>query len=269
MPGMQTTVSLDMAAIYERMNRHIGAAIHRYSLIEESDRILVAVSGGKDSLLMLRMLEDFRRKAPIKFEILAVNLDQGQPGFDVTPLKELIESWQIPFHLEYQDTYTTVLEKTKPGKTFCAVCSRLRRGVLYRIAREKGFNKIALGHHREDLINTFLMNAFYAGKLGTMPPIYTVLEGDLKVIRPLVSVPEEFIVQYVEQAGWKLIPCNLCGSQAGLKRKQTNALLDRLESEHPGLKASLFGALGNIHTDELLDASLWTGSRFNDGGELL
>lgn len=265
---MQSAVS-SAEALYEKINRHTGKAINDFDLIQQGDRILAAVSGGKDSLLMARLLADFQKKAPVDFEILAVNLDQGQPGFDSSPLAEQMQEWQIPFHAEYQDTYSVVLEKTRPGKSYCAVCSRLRRGVLYRIARERGFNKIALGHHREDLINTFIMNAFYAGKLGTMPPVYTVAEGDLKVIRPLVNVPEDLIVQYVQEKGWKLIPCNLCGSQEGLKRQKTNELLMNLEKEHPGVKASLFGALSNLHTDELLDRSLWTGSRFNDAGEFL
>ncbi len=240
-----------------RINHAIGRAIADYSLIEAGDRILVAVSGGKDSLTMLHFLRDFQRKAPVGFDLLAVNVDQGQPGFPKDVLPRLFAEWDVPFHVEAQDTYSVVLEKTAPGKTYCAVCSRLRRGILYRLARERGCNKIALGHHRDDLLQTFLLNAFFAGQLGTMTPIYTVSEGDLRVIRPLYSVREEWVKTFVAARDWPVIPCNLCGSQEGLKRKEMARLLEQLNEKFPEIKNSLFHALGNPHVEQLLDRELW------------
>ena len=241
-----------------KINRAVGKAIHDYELIREGDRILVAVSGGKDSLTMLHFLREFQRKAPVRFELLAVNVDQGQPGFPKEVLPNLFRQWDVPFHIETQDTYSVVLEKTMPGKTYCAVCSRLRRGILYNIAREHGCNKIALGHHRDDLIQTFLLNAFFSGQLGTMVPVYTIEAGDLQVIRPLFAVQEEWVVPYVAEREWPIIPCNLCGSQEGLKRKEMARLLDELQTKFPEVKNSLFRALGNPHTEQLLDRELWS-----------
>ncbi|MCB1315501.1 MAG: tRNA 2-thiocytidine(32) synthetase TtcA, partial [Leptospiraceae bacterium] len=229
-----------------------------FDMIADGDRILVAVSGGKDSLCMLHFLELYRRKAPVRFDIIAVNLDQGQPDYPDHILPALFQDWNENYHIEKQDTYSTVLEKTPPGGTFCSICSRLRRGILYRLAREQGCNTIALGHHRDDLIQTFLMNAFFSGKLGTMPPRYLVEEGDLTVIRPLASVPEDWIRAYVTAAGWSIVPCNLCGSQDGLKRAEMRKLLDSLQSRFPEIKNSLFAALANPHRNELLDRTLWT-----------
>lgn len=251
----------DIEQTGRRINHLIGRAIAEYDLIRSGDRILVAVSGGKDSLCLLHFLRDFQKKAPVDFDILAVNLDQGQPGFPADVLPRLFRDWDVPHHIEFQDTYSIVLEKTSEGGTYCALCSRLRRGVLYRIAREKGCNRIALGHHRDDLLQTFLMNALFSGKLGTMPPVYTVAEGDLQVIRPLYSVPEELLARYAEISGWPIVPCNLCGSQDGLKRREMADLLRTLEEKSPGVKASLFGAMGNPHLDELLNPALWTGRR--------
>ena len=249
--------SPEEAPFYNKLNRAVGSAIMEYGLIEEGDKLLVAVSGGKDSLCMLHFLQAFQKKAPVKYEILAVNLDQGQPDFPAHILPDLFKSWGVPHHIEYQDTYNTVLEKTAPGKTMCAVCSRLRRGILYRLARERGCNKVALGHHRDDLLQTFLMNQFFSGKLGTMPPIYTIEEGDLQVIRPLFAVSEEWIQDYVAHMGWPIIPCNLCGSQDGMKRQEMKALLENLSAKYPELKNSLFGAMQNPHVNQLLDRNLW------------
>ncbi len=251
----------------QRINHLIGKAIVEFDMIREGDRILVAVSGGKDSLCLLHFLTKFQKKAPVRFEILAVNLDQGQPGFPSEVLPRLFKDWNAPHHIEFQDTYSIVIEKTKIGGTYCALCSRLRRGVLYRVAREKGCNRIALGHHRDDLLQTFLMNALFSGKLGTMPPIYTIAEGDLQVIRPLYAVPEDLLARYAALSEWPIVPCNLCGSQEGLKRKETASLLESLEAKNPGIKASLFGAIGNPHLDELLNPVLWTGSRASKNTE--
>lgn len=249
------------------INRLIGESIAGYGMIQDGDRILVAVSGGKDSLCLLHFLESFRKKAPVHFELLAVNLDQGQPGFPEHILPELFASWEIPFHIEKEDTYSIVLEKTSPGQIYCAMCSRLRRGILYRIAREKNCNKIALGHHREDILQTFLLNAFFSGKMGTMPPVYRIQEGDLTVIRPLASVPEEKLREYAELKNWPIVPCNLCGSQEELKRKEMGLLLADLEKKYPQIKNSLFAALGNLHTEELLQRNLWADEFASPGKE--
>ncbi|MEQ8352164.1 MAG: tRNA 2-thiocytidine(32) synthetase TtcA [Leptospiraceae bacterium] len=248
-------------SLFNAMNRQVGRTIHQYDLIEDGDRILVAMSGGKDSLFLLYILKEFQKKAPISFELVPVHLDQGQPGHTAEPLIELVQSMGFDLHIEYQDTYSTVLELTPEGKTYCAVCSRLRRGILYRLARETNCNRIALGHHREDLLSTFLMNAFFNGKLGSMPPVYRIEEGDLQVIRPLASVSEDDIKEFVSLKGWTVLPCNLCGSQEGARRKQMQHLLADLEKTSPQIKNSLLAALGNIHRDELMDQSLWTGSR--------
>jgi tRNA 2-thiocytidine biosynthesis protein TtcA len=239
--------------LYTKINHEMGRAIDRFRMIEDGDRILVAVSGGKDSLLLLRMLLDFQKKAPVRFDLLAVHVDQGQPGYDPAPLVAQLDAWQVPYHIEHQNTYDIVLEKTAPGKTYCTVCSRLRRGILYRLARERDCNSIALGHHREDMIHTFLLNAMFAGKMGGMPAAYTIREQDLRVIRPLASVHEDWIREYVQFAGWILLPCNLCGSQEGLKRKEVAELLVDLEKRYPVVKESLFAALNRVALEELLD----------------
>lgn len=251
----------DLQKLHTKINHGIGRAIEEFKLICEGDRILVAVSGGKDSLCLLHFLLQFQRKAPISFEVLAVNLDQGQPGFPPEVLPNLFEAWGAPYHIEKQDTYSIVLERIQ-GRTMCSLCSRLRRGILYRVARERGCTKIALGHHRDDLLQTFLMNAFFSGKLGSMPPIYTIEEEDLQIIRPLYAVSEAWIAEYVALSQWPIIPCNLCGNQEGLKRQEMAELLGTLEKSYPELKNSLFGALGNVHRNELLDRSLWAHSDF-------
>lgn len=248
-------------ALFQSMNRSVGRTIHDYDLIQDGDRILVAMSGGKDSLFLLYILLEFQKKAPVHFDLIPVHLDQGQPGHEPAALKDLVESFGLDLHIEYQDTYSTVLELTPEGKTYCAVCSRMRRGILYRLAREMGCHRVALGHHREDLLSTFLMNAFFNGKLGSMPPVYRIEEGDLHVIRPLASVSEDDIKDFVSQKGWTVLPCNLCGSQEGARRKQMEQMLADLEKTSPQIKHSLLAALGNIHTDELMDRKLWTGSR--------
>jgi len=240
-----------------RINRKIGKAIAEFRLIDEEDKILVAVSGGKDSLCLLHFLEEYRRKAPVSFEILAVNLDQGQPGFPEDVLPRLFEEWGVPHRIVKRDTYSIVSEKIAPGKTTCSLCSRLRRGILYDVARENSCNKIALGHHREDLLQTFLMNAFFNGKLGSMPPVYQIREGDLRVIRPLYAVHEEWLAAYAKSNDWPIIPCNLCGTQENGRRKEMERLLSTLEKTNPRVRGSLLGALRHVHRNQLLDPTLW------------
>ncbi len=242
------------------IEREIGRAIGEFGLLAEGDRVLVAVSGGKDSLCLLHFLQRFARIAPVRFELLAVNVDQGQPGFPAHVLPQLFGQWGAEFHIEKQDTYSIVLEKTPEGGTYCALCSRLRRGILYRLAREHGCNKVALGHHREDLLATFLMNALFSGKLATMPPIYTIEEGDLQVIRPLYAVPEADLAAFAAGMEWPIVPCNLCGSQEGLKRAAMMDLLRDLETKHPNVRRTLLGALRHPHPNMLLDPLLWSGA---------
>jgi len=243
--------------LFEKLNRKIARAIHDYDLIRDGDRILVAVSGGKDSLLMLHFLSLFQKKSPVPFELLAVHLDQGD-SLPVDELRELIEGWGLACKIVSEDIRSVVKAKVKEGEIQCPLCSRMRRGILYRTAREEGCNKIALGHHQDDLLQTFLLNAFFSGKLGTMTPIYEIQEGDLKVIRPLVYLEEEWIETYVAEKGWPILACSSCGSADVLRRKQIATLLGELEGRFPRIKQSLAGAIKNPHCNELLDRSLWS-----------
>ena len=254
---MNTSITADIGREYEKINRLFGKAMADYKMINEGDKVMVAVSGGKDSLCLLHFMLELQKKAPISFEILAVNVDQGQPGFPKETLPNLFERWEVPYHVEYQDTYSVVLDKTKPGKSYCSICSRMRRGILYRLAEEHGCNKVALGHHRDDVLETFLMNAFFSGQLAGMPANYKVEAGHCHVIRPFYSVPEELIASFVAQQDWPIIPCSLCGSQEGLKRQELKGLLADLQSKYPELKGTLFGALHHPDPRFLYDQSLW------------
>ncbi len=226
-------------------------------MIASGDKILVAISGGKDSLCMLYFLKEFQKKAPINFEILAVNVDQKQPGFPVEVLPRLFEEWEIGYEIVEQDTYRVVVEKTIPGKSYCSLCSRLRRGILYDSARKFGCNKIALGHHREDVLETFMMNLFFSGQLGSMPANYQIKTEDLYVIRPLFSVQEDWIVDFVQAQEWPIIPCNLCGSQEHLKRQKMKELLIELQQQYPKLKETAFRSLHNLKPKFLFNQKLW------------
>ena len=243
--------------LHTKIKHEIGRAICEYKLIQKGDRILVAVSGGKDSLCLLHFLKEFQKKAPVSFKLFAVNLDQGHPGYPVQLITELLNKWEIPFHIEHQDTYSIMKDKTPPGKSGCSICSRLRRGILQRLARENGYNKIALGHHRDDLLQTFLMNLFFSGKLGSMTPIYKNEDNDILIIRPLYSVLEATINEYVKEMGWPLLPDNLCGYQMN-RRRDVADLLESLQTRYPNVKNSIFGAIKNPHFNQLLDRKLWT-----------
>ena len=236
---------------------HVGRAIADFGLIAEGDRIMVGVSGGKDSHTLLELLRILQRRSPVRFELLAVTLDQGHPGFPGRQLVEHFAKEKVPFQLLREDTYSIVLEKTPPGKTMCTVCSRLRRGILYNAAAELGCNKIALGHHRDDAAETLLLNLFFAGTLRGMPPILRSDDGRNTVIRPLIYAPEAEIAEYAALKRFPIIPCDLCGTQEQLQRKRMKRLLEDLEKEIPHVRSSVLSAMGNVRPSHLADRELF------------
>jgi tRNA 2-thiocytidine biosynthesis protein TtcA len=229
-----------------RLFRDMGRAITNHRLIEDGDRIMVAMSGGKDSYGLLVLLRDLQARAPVTFDLLAVHLDQGQPGYDGAPLERWLQAEGVPYKLLREDTYSIVTDKVPEGKTYCSLCSRLRRGILYRVAGELGCNKIALGHHRDDALETLLLNLFFGGKLSTMPPRLVSDDGRFVVIRPLAYAAEADLAALAEARGFPILPCRLCGSQDEAQRKQMKALLTDLERKHPTLRQTMLAAMGNI-----------------------
>jgi len=246
----------DVERLEKRIIRATAQAISDFALIVEGDRILVGCSGGKDSYTLLHVLMRLQERAPIDFELVAVNLDQGQPGFPAEVLEGHFKAVGVPYRMVRKELWTEVQRLVPAGKTACSVCSRLRRGVIYNVAVELGCTKIALGHHRDDFVETLLLNALYAGSLKAMPALLRSQDGRNTVIRPLVYAAEEEIAAFAALKGFPIVPCDVCGSQPQLRRKRVKALLAELSLEHPSVKANMLNALGHVVPSHLLDRGL-------------
>ncbi len=247
----------EQAKLAKRLRHQVGRAIADFGMIEDGDKVMVCLSGGKDSYTLLDILLQLQKKAPVSFSLTAVNLDQKQPGFPEHVLPDYLRSIGVDFHILEQDTYSVVSRVIPEGKTMCSLCSRLRRGALYTYAAQQGFTKIALGHHRDDMVATFFLNLFFHAKLSGMPPKLLSDDGKHVVIRPLAYVREDDIAAYAEAKGFPIIPCNLCGSQENLQRKQVKRMLDAWERESPGRIETIARALGDIRPSQLADPKLF------------
>jgi len=255
------------AKLAKRLRRLVGQAIADYSMIEAGDKVMACLSGGKDSYAMLDVLMKLREKSPVPFNLVAVNLDQRHPGFPAHVLPDYLRSIGADFRIEVQDTYSVVKRVIPEGKTMCGLCSRLRRGVLYRVASELGATKIALGHHRDDILETFFLNLFHGGTLKAMPPKLVSDDGKHVVIRPLAYVEEADLEAYAARRKFPIIPCDLCGSQEQLQRKQVKAMLREWDKKHPGRSDTIFGALTHVAPSHLLDRSLFDFANIEATGE--
>ena len=255
-PAARVKIERETHKLEKRLCRQVGQAIIDYNMIEEGDRVMVCVSGGKDSYAMLDILLKMQQRAPIKFELIAVNLDQKQPGFPDHILPEYLKQVGVPFHIETQDTYSIVKKVIPEGKTMCSLCSRLRRGILYRVADELKITKIALGHHRDDIIQTFFLNMFFGGKLKGMPPKLVSDDGGHIVIRPMANVAEKDLIRWAAHREFPIIPCTLCGSQENLQRKQIGNMLREWEKQYPGRTETMFTAMQNVVPSHLMDLKL-------------
>ena len=249
--------STEFRKLRKRIIRETRDAIDRYGMVRRGDRWLVCLSGGKDSYTLLAALTELQWRGLLPVDILACNLDQGQPGFPATVLPEFLARMGVPHRIEYADTYSIVMDKVPQGRTYCALCSRLRRGNLYRIAREEGCSAVVLGHHRDDILETFFLNLFHGGKLATMPPKLVNDDGDLFVLRPLAHVAEGDCNAFARAMDYPIIPCDLCGSQDGLQRQAIKAMLDGWEAKAPGRRQKMFSALMSARPSHLLDPGLF------------
>ena len=260
----ETSVSKPPEVLRRRLSRTMTRTIASYHLIEPGDRVMVAVSGGKDSYTLLDLLIDARRRAPFDFSLIAVHLDQGQPGYDGSPLERWLSGAAVDYEIVHRHTYSQVVKQTPAGKAFCAVCSRLRRGILYDTAERLGCAVIALGHHRDDALETLLLNLFYAGRLQAMPAGYTTDNGRFRVIRPLIECAESDIAEWAASANYPILPCNLCGSQEGLRRQAMAELLVTIERDNANLRSVMLNALRNVAPSHLLDRRLLPDHRRKD-----
>lgn len=249
--------SIEFRKLRKRLVREVRSAITDFDMLREGERWLVCLSGGKDSYTLLAILHELQWRGLLPVKLLACNLDQGQPGFPATVLPEFLSDRGVEHRIEYRDTYSIVKEKTPEGRTYCALCSRLRRGNLYRIAREEGCSAVVLGHHRDDILETFFMNLFHGGRLASMPPKLLNEDGDLNVLRPLAYVSEADCDRFTRAMGYPVIPCDLCGTQDGLQRAQVKKLLDEWEARTPGRRQIMFRALMNVRPSHLPDATLF------------
>ena len=249
--------AFEMNKLSKRLHREVGEAITDFNMIEDGDKVMVCMSGGKDSYSLLDILMNLQKRAPIKFEIVAVNLDQKQPGFPEHVLPEYLTKVGVPFRIEEQDTYSVVKRVVPEGKTTCSLCSRLRRGILYRVATELGCTKIALGHHRDDILQTLFMNMFFGSTLKGMPPKLVTDNGEHVVIRPMAYCREQDLAKYAEHREFPIIPCNLCGSQEGLQRQQMREMINEWDRKFPGRVDNMFTALSNIVPSHLMDRKLY------------
>jgi tRNA 2-thiocytidine biosynthesis protein TtcA len=255
-PANSLKIERETHKLEKRLCREVGRAIVDYNMIEEGDKVMVCVSGGKDSYGLLDILLKLKARAPIHFDIVAVNLDQKQPGFPEEVLPRYLSDLGADFHIENQDTYSIVKRVIPEGKTTCGLCSRLRRGILYRVADELGATKVALGHHRDDMLQTFFLNMFFAGKLKSMPPKLVSDDGRHIVIRPLAYVAEKDLVRWAQHREFPIIPCTLCGSQENLQRKQVGEMLREWDRKFPGRVENMFNAMQNVVPSHLLDGTL-------------
>jgi len=253
MPAPARKARYEQNKLAKRLRREAGRAIERFNMIGPGDRVMVCLSGGKDSHTLLDLLLQLRRRAPVEFELVAVNLDQKQPGFPAGVLPAYLRRVGVPFHVIDEDTYSIVKRVIPEGRTTCGLCSRLRRGILYRFAAEHGFTRIALGHHRDDIVETFFLNLFFGGRLKAMPPKLLSDDGRHVVIRPLASCREADIAAYAQARGFPIIPCDLCGSQDNLQRKAIKRMLAQWQRESPGRVETIFNALQNAAPSHLLD----------------
>ncbi|MHB2019402.1 MAG: tRNA 2-thiocytidine(32) synthetase TtcA [Candidatus Xenobia bacterium] len=252
----------------QRLRKGLRKAVQAWDMIAPDDRIMVAMSGGKDSYTLLVLLDELRARAPFPFTLVPVHLDQGQPGYDGTSLRRWLEQRGGEFHILREDTYSIVLEKVPAGKTYCSVCSRLRRGVLYTAARRLGISKIALGHHRDDALETLLLNLFFSGQIKAMPPILKSNDGTNTVIRPLFCCAESDVEEVARAVQFPILPCNLCGSQTGLWRDQVRDMLTQLEQRIPDVRNVMLAALQNVRPSQLADRGLWERLGLEPTGEI-